>query len=543
MKLLFSLLFLSISFISIAQGGSSTPLSADTIAMLDKIMDRYSATNPGAQLAISRNGEIIYSAVRGMADLEHGSQLTKTSKIEAGSVSKQFTAAAILLLEKEGKLSLNDDIRKYVPEVPDYGYTITLRHLMQHTSGVRDWGSIADLAGEPRGTKVYTNDDALEIIRRQKTLNNKPGDEYIYSNSGYTLLSHVVGRVSGMSHADFCKKYIFEPAGMKNTEWRDDFRRVVAGRAIAYNKNGRDYSMNMPFENTYGHGGLLTTAEDLLAWNNYYLGAKLGGPDLLKKQVATTPFNNSKPNLYAAGLLTAPVRGWEAISHNGATAAYRANLEHFPKLALSIAWLSNTSQGDLGDVSIVARNVFVKNIATPSTATVPPAANIPLSSFAKYAGAYKEGTVGAGFKVIIRDTVLWSEPDGKLIPTSVNTAAAGRSKIVFHPKGLTFITSGDDTLNYTKVDTANTAVKSLEEYAGVYSSTETDSRMSLSVKNGKLVFSQRGMDVPLTAMYKDGFSMPGGDMFFKRDTKGKVEKMYISIARARNVEFSKTAKQ
>lgn len=165
--------------------------------------------------------------------MEHNVPLTKQSKIEAGSVSKQFTAAATLLFEQQGKLSLNDDIRKYLPEVPDYGNTITIRHLLNHTSGLKDWGSIAELAGWPRGTKAYINDDALQIISQQKKLNNKPGDEFIYSNSNYNLQAIIVQRVSGMSLADFTKKYIFEPAGMKNTEWRDNYSKVVPNRAIA----------------------------------------------------------------------------------------------------------------------------------------------------------------------------------------------------------------------------------------------------------------------------------------------------------------------
>ena len=176
-----------------------------------------------------------------MANLEYNVPLTKTSKIEAGSVSKQFTAAAILLLQQQGKLSLNDDVRKHVPEVQDYGMPITIRHLMDHTSGLKDWGSIAEITGWPRGTKTYSNDNALQIISQQKTLNNKPGDEYIYSNTNYTLLTIIVDRISGSDLPAFTKKYIFDPAGMKNTEWRDNYKKVVPNRAIAYSKSGRFY--------------------------------------------------------------------------------------------------------------------------------------------------------------------------------------------------------------------------------------------------------------------------------------------------------------
>ncbi len=309
-KLLLPLLF----FCTVTNAQSWT----DTAAMIDKIFSRYSIESPGAQLAISRNGEIIYSSVRGMANLEYKVPLTKTSKIEAGSVSKQFTAAAILLLQQQGKLSLNDDIRKHIPEIRDYGTPITIRHLMNHTSGLKDWGSIAEITGWPRGTKTYNNDNALQIISQQKTLNNKPGDEYIYSNTNYTLLTIIVDSISGSDLPAFTKKYIFDPAGMKNTEWRDNYKKVVPNRAIAYNKSGANYLTDMPNEYVYGHGGLLTTAEDLLAWNHFYLNGKLGNPSLLLNQVATAPFNNGRHHNYAAGLVVDSANGWAVITHSGA---------------------------------------------------------------------------------------------------------------------------------------------------------------------------------------------------------------------------------
>ena len=240
----------------------------DTVTRIESYFARYKPGGPGAQLAISRNGQIIFSKAWGMADLEHNVPLTTQSITEAGSVSKQFTAGAILLLEQQGKLSLDDDVRKYVPEVPDYGHKISIRQMIQHKSGLKDWGAIASIAGWPRTTKTYNNEDALYIISNQKTLNHRPGDEYIYSNSNYQLLAIIVQRVSGLSLAEYTRKYIFEPAGMKNTQWRDNYKRIVPNRAIAYSRSASGYQTNMPNEYVYGNGGLLTTAEDLLIWTN-----------------------------------------------------------------------------------------------------------------------------------------------------------------------------------------------------------------------------------------------------------------------------------
>ena len=513
-------------------------LSADTVAMIDKLMNRYADSIPGAQLAISRNGQVIYAAARGLADLEHNVPLTKTSKIEAGSVSKQFTAAAILLLQQQGKLSTEDDVRKYIPELPDYGKTIRIRHLMQHTSGLKDWGSIAELSGWPRTTKAYNNDDALAIIIRQKTLNNDPGDEYIYSNSGYTLLTHIVQRVSGMSHADFTKQYLLEPAGMKHTEWRNNFSRVVKDRAIAYEKNGDDYYMNMPFEDTYGHGALLTTAEDLLAWNEFYLGARLGA-DLLKTQLQTNSLNNGKPNLYAAGLNVIKVNGWRTISHSGATAGYRANLEYFPDLGISVAWLSNNANGVSG-VPGAIRELFVKDTVKRTTVTEK-ASPVDIKTFAPYLGAYRNEKMGGGFRVWMTDTSLMSTPNGRMIPVSDRIATMGRARIIFQarPRSLQFITPSGDTLVFTGVDTARTTATALREYEGMYESEETDAAVQLFEKNGKLYSRVRNSETELTPVYKDGFSIPAGDVFFERNKQGRITRLLVSISRARKVEYKK----
>src|ERR1035437_395189 len=179
----------------------------DTIIKIEKIFSRYKTENPGCQLSISRNGKIIFSQAWGMADLERNAPLTTNSIIEAASVSKQFTAAAILLLEQQRKLSLNDDVRKYIPELPDYGTIIRIKNLIHHTSGLRDWGDIAEMTGWPRTTKSYSNADALYIICQQNKLNNLPGDEVIYSNSNYNLLAIIIERASGMSLADYIAKY------------------------------------------------------------------------------------------------------------------------------------------------------------------------------------------------------------------------------------------------------------------------------------------------------------------------------------------------
>ncbi|AXY76722.1 class A beta-lactamase-related serine hydrolase [Paraflavitalea soli] len=537
-KILFVCCAFSCSFFAAAQGWP------DTVAHIEKIFSRYNShTVPGAELAISRNGQVIFSKAWGMADLEHNIALTPQSLVEAGSVSKQFTAASILLLEQQGKLSLEDDVRKYIPELPDYGKVITLRHMMQHTSGLKDWGSVMDLAGWSRGTRVYSNEYALYVISLQQTLNNIPGDEYIYSNSNYNLQAIIVQRVSGLSLADFTSKYIFEPAGMKHTEWRSNFRKVVKDRAIAYSKGGgQNFLINMPNENAYGNGGLLTTAEDLLIWNHYYLSGKLGNPSLLPKQTATNKLNSGRTNNYAAGLMLDSIAGWQAISHSGATASYRANLEYFPEAGLSIAWLSNTSafDSDTLNVSNAVRRLFLP-VRPAAPRPRPAAVTVAPEKLAAYAGWYRDPRNNAGLKLYVKDGKLSSLfPTANLMAIADNVFMLGNNKLELgYKKGL-LASAGPESIYYEKMEDVDANPKYLEDFVGQYYSKEAEAMYYMVLKDGRLLLQIKPTTTfPMNATYKDAFDCTFGPVYFIRDLKRGIMELRISVGRARNVVFKR----
>lgn len=517
----------------------------DTIALIDKAMAIYVPENPGAQLSIKLKDKIIFSKAYGNADLEHNVPLTLASKIEAGSVSKQFTAAAILLLEQQGKLSLNDDVRKYIPELPDYGNIITLEQMMHHTSGLKDWGSIAGLTGWGRSTKTYTNDDALSIIIVQKTLNNIPGAEFIYSNSNYNLFAIIVERVSGQSLADFTKQYIFVPAGMTNTEWRDNHNRIVKNRTIAYNLTKKGYKTNMPNEDVYGNGGLLTTTEDLLKWIDFYQSGKLGGPTLRSKQIKTEPFNNGKMSFYAAGLFIAKYKGHNNIGHDGATAGYRADLNTFPDMNLAIAFLSNTSQFDSAEpnLSLTLRNIFVSEKDQPEPEKKETVVNVPETVLNSFEGWYKNDRTGSGIKLEVKDKKLFMNTTA-LIPQSENTFKNGQTLVEINNKNKTLnIISKTDTVPFSKVETAVVNKEYLNTYVGKYASTETNSTIVVFQKDGKLILKLKpNAEYELTPTYKEAFTIAdyGGNLYFTKNKKQKTDGMKISLSRARNVVFMKT---
>ena len=513
----------------------------DTVAHIEKIFSRYKPAIPGAQLAISRYGKVIFSKAWGMADLEHNIPLTTGSITEAGSVSKQFTAAAILLLEQQGKLSLDDDLRKYVPEIPDYGYKISLRQMIQHKSGLKDWGAIAAMAGWPRSTKTYNNEDALYILCNQKTLNHKPGDEFLYSNSNYNLFAIIVQRISGLSLADFTKKYIFEPAGMKNTQWRDNYKKIVSNRAFAYSKSGSGYQTNMPNEYVYGNGGLLTTAEDLLTWCDYIINGKLGTPSLLPKQIATTAFNNGVMHNYASGLFTGEYRGWKYMAHDGATAGYRANLEAYPELGLAIAWLSNTSEFDSDTLNVAEAigNFFVPIKKAEEKRNTPSPITVAKEKLNSYTGWYRNNRTGGGARFFLQNDKLVATQVGQLTPVAENIFAAGNNRIEINKTGFLFINAAKDSIYFTAVDSANLNEKSMNDYAGEYYSDEAETKFIVTVKNGKLVLAQKPRtEIQLSPTYKDGFESPAGIVYFQRENN-KIINLKVSVGRARNVEFRK----
>jgi len=532
--------FLAIIFFTIYLSGAAQNWQ-DTVVQIEKIFARYKPNNPGTQLAISRNGNVIFSKAWGMADLEHTIPLTTESILEAGSVSKQFTAAAILLLEQQGKLSLDDDVKKYIPEMPDYGWPITLRQMMQHKSGIKDWGAVVAIAGWPRSTKTYNNDDALYVITNQKTLNYKPGDEYLYSNSNYNLFAIIVQRVSGMSLADFTRKNIFEPAGMKHTQWRDNFKRIVPGRAIAYSKSGTAYQTNMPNEYVYGNGGLLTTAEDLLIWNNYYLNGRLGTPSLLAKQLATSPLNSGIMHRYAAGLFVGTARGWKYIAHDGATASYRANLEAYPEPALSIAWLSNTSEFDNDTLNVAEKiaDLFLFNREPDTQKNTVPSFAVSKEKLSTYTGWYRNSRTGGGVKLYLQNEKLYGTQVGQLAAVAENIFTTGNNRLQLNPNGFLFINGAMDSIYFSKVDSAKLDERSMAEYAGEYYSSEAEAKFFVQLKNGKLVMIQKPKtEFQLTPTYRDGFETPAGIVYFERE-KNKIINFKISVGRARNVEFKR----
>jgi hypothetical protein len=354
-------------------------------------------------------------------------------------------------------------------------------------------------------------------------------------------------RVSGQGLAEFTRQNIFIPAAMTNTEWRDNHNRIVKDRAIAYVLTKNGYETLMPNEDAYGNGGLLTSTEDLLKWNDFYLTGKLGTASLLSKQTKIEKFNNGKMNDYGAGLFIQKFKGQNLIQHGGATAGYRAFLEIFPDINLSVAFLSNTSQFDTSKISLVnvLRNVFITENNIPKVNASGGELTVTPSLLNAYAGWYKNNRDGSGIDLEVKNNDLFVG-NSKLIPQSQNKFKIINSQMVVEindsEKELLRIIPNRDTIRYSKAETPVVDNKYLEKYIGKFLSTETNSTLTVYLKDGKLMMNIKpNLDIELKPTYKDAFNIIGlgGNLYFQNNRKNKIVAMKVSIPRARNIAFEK----
>ncbi|HET9066078.1 MAG TPA: serine hydrolase domain-containing protein [Gemmatimonadales bacterium] len=377
----------------------AAPLGAQSLAArADSIFGRWAGDGaPGCAIAVDHGDSAVYRGAFGLAELEYAIPNTDTTIFEAGSVSKQFTAASVLLLAARGVLSLDDPIQQWFPEIPVYAAPITIRHLMLHTSGLRDWGSVMSLAGWGRWTATYTQDDALAIIARQRGLNHVTGAEFSYTNSGYNLLAILVERAAKQSFQDFMTREFFAPLGMRHTSWRADYTRVVPGRAQAYARAGGAWHLDMPFEDVVGNGGLLTTVQDLLTWTHALHAGRLGRPDVSTAMLTSGTFNDGRPVNYGGGLFLGPLRGVPSINHGGSTAGYRTLLAAFPAQHVMAAILCNRGDANATRLMIDLLQPLVPFAAATPSVPAPVAAPFRLDPgrLTDYTGRFRSEEVPA----------------------------------------------------------------------------------------------------------------------------------------------------
>jgi CubicO group peptidase (beta-lactamase class C family) len=508
-------------------------------AKVDTIFERWTnSSGPGCAVAVGVDGKPILAKAYGMADLEHDIKNRPDTIFEAGSVSKQFTAAAVLLLARDGKLSLDDPVRKYIPELPDYGTALTIRHMLNHTSGLRDWGNVAAIAGWPRTSRVYTHAHVLEIVSRQHSLNFPPGSHWSYSNTGYNLAAILVSRVSGTSFSDFTKRRIFEPLGMTHTSWRDDHTRVVKGRAIAYSEQPDGFHTLMPFENVHGNGGLLTTVGDLLKWNENFADPKVGDASFAAQQQQPGKFNDGRSLDYAFGLFVGSYKGLREIYHSGSTAGYNAFLTRYPDQRVSVAILCNATTGAATQYAHAVADIYLANHIRTEPA---PAAKYTLTEkdTNSVIGLYRDTQTGNPLTI--------SAASGTLRSGNVPLIAVSASRFVtplgntyeIDAKGARVTDALGTVVRYERVEPVQPNSEQLQEYVGTYASDEAETSITVAVEKGALILKRRpDITTILRPVYADAFSTQGITVIFRRDG-GRVSQFSVSQDRVWDLRFTK----
>jgi CubicO group peptidase (beta-lactamase class C family) len=506
--------------------------SGNHAADVDHIFAKWSDSTPGCAVAIGKAGHPEYLKAYGSADLEHGTRNSLDTIFEAGSVSKQFTATAILMLAREGKLSLDDPARKYIPEMPDYGQPVTIRAMLTHTSGLRDWGEIAAIEGWPRGTRVYDDADILKIVSKQKELNFAPGTHWSYSNTGYNLSEIIVSRVSGVSLAEFTHQRIFLPLGMSHTSWRDDYTRIVPDRAIAYSPRSDGFHANMPFENIYGNGGLLTTVGDLLKWNEHLSAPGAADSELVEGQRQNHLLTSGRPTDYGYGLFIRRFNDVPEISHTGSTAGYSSFLARYPTQSLSVAMLCNVSSVNTSDYGHAIADIWIPK---PSKRPVADAKPYPLSppAMSRLSGIYRNLQTGRPTKISVQDGKIYFGASSIMSPISATRFRMEDKTADIDARGTITLTDAYGVLDkYARVTETAASSIDLANLTGKYTSPEIDGEVTV-VPSGTAISVQLGTKTTLILppAYDDAFSNDAMTVMFSRDENGKVMSMIISSER------------
>jgi CubicO group peptidase (beta-lactamase class C family) len=521
---------------------------------------RVSADMPGLALAVVQDSRVVYKQGWGLASLDYRVSITPSTVFHVASVSKQFTAFAIELLAQQGKLSVDDDFRKYLPEMPDFGKTITLRHLLYHTSGLRDQWDLLVLAGW-RMDDVITQQDILAMLRRQQELNFLPGEEHLYCNSGYTLLGEIVARVSGKSLVDFTRAEMFQPLGMTNTHFHLDHEEVVPNMAYSYSPgSGGSYKKSVLSYANVGATSLFTTAEDLARWIANFKDAKVGGFEIQRQMQEKGKLNSGKEIDYGFGLAIGELRKARSISHGGADAGYRSYLLWLPEHHFGVAVLSNLGSMDVEGIAEMAAGVFLHPKLAPlptrnRSATLDPQAKpgyvVNAAMLERYAGKY-QGDSGRVISIVREGDHLKGDVSAGSMQTLTPVGEHEflvleiKARLVFakleagKATQYTLETSEQKRI-YRRVDPADEVTPKLQDYVGNYRSEELEMSCGIQVKEGRLIVQHRRHgEIPLRQNSRDRFNAQNlGLITFERGPDGKVTGLKVTTGRVRNLRFNR----
>lgn len=536
---------------------AATVESAD--ARIDELfaeLDRPDA--PGAAVLVVYEGEVVYRKGFGQADLERATPISPSTVFDIASVSKQFAGMAVAMLIEEGRVDPAADLRIYLPELPDFGPTVTVDHLIHHTSGIRDWPGTLAVAGW-RMDDVISFDQILTMARNQRDLNFAPGAEYSYSNTGYNVLAELVSRVAGMSFRAWTEAHLFGPLGMRDTHFHDDHTEVVRRRALGYARANDGFANVANGLTALGSSSLYTTVDDLAKWILNFETARVGGPRVVERMRRRGVLNDGDTIAYAFGQSAGRYRGAATWSHTGSWAGFRTVLVRVPEHRFGVVILSNSAEYDPTSRAYRVADVVLEDVLGPRAAApdatdpnggsgAQGAVDVPFRLLAEYAGTYR---LGPGWLVTI------THGDEGLTAQATNEAsfpmtAVSQSEFFVEAYGASMTfgrADGGGAVNHLlyrdirapRVEPITRPLDRLDEYEGEFYSEELDTTYRMSVRDGVLVaHHRRHGDVELTPVLRDEFL--GSQWFipsleFDRGDRGEVTGFRITQGRSRNLRF------
>lgn len=523
---------------------------------IDSIFSEWDQPNtPGASLGIIKDGALVYAKGYGLANMEYDIPNSPTSVFRIASTSKQFTAACIVLLAEQGKLSLDATLETYFPGFPEYASKITIKHLLNHTSGIRDYLQVAYLKGLG-GDDFYTDKDIMKWLVRQTDLNFAPGDEHLYSNSGYWLLGQIVNKAAGVNMADFAKANLFEPLGMQQTHFHNNHNQIVKNRASGYYPDGNGgYEISMTSLEMIGDGGIFTTINDVKKWDDAFYNSTVLSNTFWKMMTSQGILNNGEVIDYASGLMIDEYKGLKTIRHGGAFVGYRAELLRFPEQKLSIAIFAN--RGDVNPsrkanavADVMLKDKFIikaddnketkKEVSKIGSPTV-------VFKLEQLVGEYEIET-GVTLSITIKNDSLnvlqnWDKSTYNMRKVSGNTfqiPANDDLKFTFEnlendfTKTLVVLQGGSETIT-TRKKVIDTSKITLQEFEGSYYSTELDVEYALRTIDNVLHITIAENETTMECVISeiDEFTTRLGLMGFKRTASGAIAGFELDSGRVK----------
>jgi len=525
------------------------------LALTDQVDALFTAWDrpdtPGCALGVIQDGQLVYARGYGMANLDYDLPITLDSVFYIASTSKQFVTASILLLAQSGKISLEDEVRTYVPELPQYAALITIRHLVHHTSGLRDYLTLMELAGKSH-EDYFNLGDAIDLLTRQKALNFPPGEQFLYCNSGYALLAEIVKRASGQSLREFAQAQIFYPLGMTSTHFDDDRKRVVKNRVVSYGpRAGNGFQRYFKNFDAVGSGGLLTTVKDLYLWDQNFYHHQVGGGDLVSQMLTQGRLNDGKTLAYAFGLEHGAYRGLKTVSHAGGMLGFRTQLLRFPDQRFSVICLANLETINPTRLARQVADIYLADAFKQEKAAETKTIRLSENELNAFVGLYRNATSGLFVELLVEDGQLMAQGFGLTIPlaplgdtrfrssdVSVELEIAFERQARDKPPVMRLLQPDEEPITFQSVEVVSLTAEELAAFAGDYYGDELQVTYKVVLQDGQLDCRHRNAPPdPLRPGPRDVLWLPHATLDFVRDDQGALSGFKMSADGARNIWF------